>query len=156
MKTQYIQLSDRIAWNSKSLVEDILSKNKDLDLLYRKGMFFRMAIESNQTDITEMLLEYFKDNQLSRYNNNSEEYNNLESQLIEVIEVAIDEVELLPEMKKILSPYIEFENSVDSREHDFDEFDFPDEFDLDNEQNLEITASGQITEYNHNAATVLK
>ena len=50
-----------------------------------------MAIESNQIDITE----YFKDNQLSRYNDNSEEYNNLESQLIEVIKVAIDEVELL-------------------------------------------------------------
>jgi hypothetical protein len=47
-----------------------------------------------------MLLEYFKDNQPSRYNNNSEEYNNLESQLIEVDEV----VELLHEMKIIISP----------------------------------------------------
>ena len=87
-----------------------------------------------------MLLEYFKDNQLSRYNNNSEEYNNLESQLIEV-----DEVELLHEMKKILSPYVDFEDGIDSREHDFDEFNFPDEFDLENEQDLKITASGQIT-----------
>ena len=60
------------------------------------------------------------------------------------------------EMKKILSPYIDFEDSIDSREHDFDEFNFPDEFDLENEQDLKTTASGQITEYNHYAAAVLK
>ena len=153
----YIDLSNSISWEKRKFVQDILSKNRDLDLLYKNGRFFKMAIENNQIDITEMLLEYFKDNQLSRYNNNSEEYNNLENQLIEVIEVVIDEVELLHEMKKILSPYIDFEDSIDSKEHDFDEFNFPDdEFDLENEQDLKITASGQITEYNHYAAAVLK
>jgi len=112
MKIQYyIQLSDRIAWNNKSLVKDILSQNKDLDLLHKNGKFFKMAIESNSTDITEILLEYFINNQLSNYDSKSIEYYNLKKQLIEVIEVAIDEVDLLPEMKKVLSTYIDFEGS---------------------------------------------
>lgn len=112
MKIQYyIQLSDRIAWSNKSLVEDILSQNKDLDLLHKNGKFFKMAIESNSTDITEILLEYFANNQLSKYDSKSIEYYNLKKQLIEIIEVAIDEVDLLPEMKEVLSPYIDFEGS---------------------------------------------
>lgn len=112
MKTQdYIKLSDRIAWKNRSLVEDILSHNEDLDLLHKNGKFFKMAIEDNSTDIVEILLEYFQKNQFGKYDSQSIEYYNLRTQLVEVIEIALDEVTLSAEMKKILSLYIDFDGS---------------------------------------------
>lgn len=115
----YIELSNSISWKNKFFVQDVLLHNKDLDLLYRNGKFFNMAIENNCTDISEALLEYFKKNQLGKYDSKSEEYDNLKSRLVEVIEIAIDEVNLSSEMKKVLSPYINFEGSDTDTINDF-------------------------------------
>jgi hypothetical protein len=70
--------------------------------------------------------------------------------LIKIIENAIDTVTLSSKMKKVLSLYIDFEDSVDSREHDFDEFDFNIPTFSENDQDHEITISGNITEHNDN------
>lgn len=111
----YIELSNGISWDNKLFVKNILLHNKDLDLLYKNGRFFKMAVESNHADIVAVLLEYFINNQLSKYDAESSKFCNLKKQLIEVFEVAIDEVDLIPEMKEILSPYIDFESSEGSR-----------------------------------------
>ena len=52
-------------------------------------------------------------------------------------------------MKKVLSPYIDFEDSVDSRDHDFDDFDLQLPISFEHDQNYEITTSGNV-EHNYN------
>lgn len=111
---EYIKLGNRISAQNEDLVKDILSSNNNLDVLHGKGTFFIRSIENNNIKIVEALLEYFEKNQLSKYDSRSIEYYNLKTQLIEIIDIAIDEVNLSSEMKEILSPYIDFEGS----EHD--------------------------------------
>ena len=57
-------------------------------------------------------------------------------------------------MKKVLSPYIDFEGSVDSREHDFDDFNLQLPISFENDQNHEITTSGNVVEHIHNTEFV--
>lgn len=114
----YIHLSDYITWNDYNLVTKELSQLIELDVLYDNGRFFKFAILENNYEIFEALLKYFKENQLNKYEINSEEYNNLNNQLIEILENAIDGVDISPEMQQVLSPYINFDNSFEYRQND--------------------------------------
>jgi len=107
----YIELSNSISWKNKDFVQDILSKNKSLDLLYRDGKFFNMAIENDCIDIVVSLVSYFKNYQLAKYTPDSTEYLLLKNKLRSALETAIEDVELSQEMKKILSLYIDFDGS---------------------------------------------
>lgn len=108
---KYIKLSDRISWNDKSLVCDLLERNKDLDITYKDGKFFIMAVEDNNIEIVKILLDYFNDNQLVKYTTGSAEYLLLKNKLRDILEIAIEDVDLSREMKEALSPYIDFEGS---------------------------------------------
>ena len=110
----YIDLANGISWKNKSLVNDVLSKNVDLDLLFDKGTFFNMSIENNSCDIVNSLLNYFNSNQLAKYTTGSTEYLLLKNKLRDILEVAIEDVELSQGMKEMLSSYLDFEGS----EHD--------------------------------------
>jgi hypothetical protein len=107
----YIQLSDRISWKNGPLVSNILNKNIDLDLTYNEGEFFTLAIESNSVEIIKTLLDYFNNNQLAKHTSGTTEYLLLKNKLRSALETAIEDVELSQEMKKVLSPYIDFESS---------------------------------------------
>jgi hypothetical protein len=107
----YIELSNSISWKNKKFVQDILSKNKNLDLLYRDGKFFNMAIENDCIDIVRSLVSYFNEYQLAKYTSGSTEYLLLKNKLRSTLETAIEDVELSQEMKEALSPYIDFEGS---------------------------------------------
>lgn len=110
-KEDYIKLSDRIGWKSKELVEDILRKNIDLDLTYNEGELFTLAVENNCVEITKKLLSYVNDNQLAKYNSGSTEYLLLKNKLRDILETAIEDIEVSQEMKEVLSLYINFEGS---------------------------------------------
>jgi hypothetical protein len=108
---EYIKLSDRISWNDKSLVSDLLERNKDLDITYKDGKFFIMAVEDNNIEIVKILLDYFNYNQLVKYTTGSVEYLLSKNKLKDILEIAIEDVNLSQEMKEVLSPYIDFEGS---------------------------------------------
>lgn len=115
----YIQLSDRISWKNGSLVSSILNKNIDLDLTYNEGEFFTLAIENNSVEIIKTLLDYFNEHHLSKYTSGSKEYLLLKNKMRDILEVAIEDVNLSEEMKEILSPHIDFEGSEDGTINDF-------------------------------------
>ena len=76
-------------------------------------------------------------------------YEEDKSKLIVILENITSEMKLTSEMKKVLSPYIDFEDSVDSRDHDFDDFDLQLPISFEHDQNYEITTSGNV-EHNYN------
>lgn len=107
----YIQLSDRISWKNGALVSNILNKNLDLDLTYNEGEFFTLAIESNSVEIIKTLLDYFNNNQLEKYPSGSTEYLLLKNKIIDILDIAIEDVDLSEEMKQVLSPYMRIEDN---------------------------------------------
>ncbi|MCP5378738.1 MAG: hypothetical protein H6910_06450, partial [Rickettsiaceae bacterium] len=107
----YVELSNSISWKNKDFVQDILSKNKSLDLLYRDGKFFNMAIETDCIDIVVSLVNYFNNYQLAKYTSGTAEYLLLKSKLRSALETAIEDIDISQGMKEVLSPYIDFEDS---------------------------------------------
>lgn len=104
--SDYISLADRIGAKKHSMVLNILNKNKDLDVMYEDGTFFITAIEQNSYDIVNTLLEYFRNNQLSKYEPRSLEFSILKKKMYDIIELAIEDVKLTEEMEKVLAPYL--------------------------------------------------
>lgn len=102
----YIDLGNRISWGESKLVSKFLSLNKNLDVLHYDGSFFIRAIEDNNYDIVNTLLEYFRNNQLSKYEPRSLEFSNLKKKMYDIIELAIEDVKLTEEMEKVLAPYL--------------------------------------------------
>jgi len=121
---EYTNLSNAIRWGNQSMLLNTLNKNSDLDLTYKEGKFFILAVEDNNIKIVEPLLDYFNNNQLVRYENRSLEYILLKNKMRDVLEIAIEDVSLSEEMKKQLSLYINFEDEEqdisDYQEEDFD------------------------------------
>jgi hypothetical protein len=116
--TKYNKLSDRIALKNLDMVKSLLAGDKNLDLTYKEGKFFKISIKNNSNEILEVLLDYFKKNQLNKYEVDSEEYQNLKSSFKNILDDAIEEVDLSKKMKEVLAPYIDFENSIDERLND--------------------------------------
>ena len=142
-------LYNNFCWNEQKEVIKILSTCSNIDVFYKNGIFFEFALSKGNIDICNALLNYFENKQFLIKNKAYEEG---KTKLTEILENITDEMKLASEMKKVLSPYIDFEDSVDSREHDFDEVDLqflqlPISF--ENDQNHEITTSGNTIEYNH-------
>ena len=102
----YIDLGNRISWGEAQLVSKLLSLNKNLDVLHYEGSFFIRAIESNNYDIVNTLLEYFENNQLNKYEPRSLEFSILKRKMYDIIELAIEDVKLTEEMEKVLAPYL--------------------------------------------------
>lgn len=150
----YIKLQNAVSWKNEAFVKKILDGNKDLNVMFDDGVLLQMSIDNGSNSIVQVLLDYFKVNQLNKHQIGSKEYNNLHNQLTEILENLIEEIELSPEIKKVLSPYVDFEGSVDSREHDFDEFDLQLPISFENEQNHEITTSGNIIEHTNSTEFV--
>ena len=113
-------ISDFCSLNDAKLVKQLLNIFDDVDVLYNEGIFFDFAISKGNTDILEALLTYFENKQFPEKNNDYEE---AKTKLIKLLKNAIDQVDLPARIKELLNPYIDFEESTDSREHDFDQFD---------------------------------
>jgi len=137
----HTSLSDRIAAKKYDMVMNILN-NKGIDVTYNEGEFFILAIKNNSTNIVKSLLDYFKKSQLTSYDTSRVENMSREDQLLtskvrNVLDIAIQDVDLSQEMKEILSPYIDFEGS----EHDTLNDSFSDEYITSSPTNLNKTNS---------------
>ncbi len=117
----YIELGNRISWQDNKLVTKLLLLNKNLDILHDNGSYFIRAVESNSADIVKSLLDYFEKNQLSAYKEGCHEYHILKNKMHDILEMAIEDVELSLEMKQVLSSYLDFEGDLDSRLQEFNE-----------------------------------
>ncbi len=105
-------LYDYCRWNDSENVKNLLNKFSDfIDVLDDRGIFLRLAISGDNLEMLRSLLTYFEEKQFPRKNT---EYEEAKNKLIEILENATDSVDLSPEMKQVLSPYIDFEGS----EHD--------------------------------------
>lgn len=103
----YLNLTDYINWEDCTLINKQLQVVSNFNVLYDQGRFFNLAIASNNVKIFQLLLTYFKENQLSKYEVGSGEYNDLYSEFTEILENAADGIELSKEMKEVLAPYID-------------------------------------------------
>ena len=89
-------------------VKQLLEIFDNIDILYENGIFFDFAISKENVEICKALITYFEDKQ---FPTKSTEYQEAKDKLIEILENATDSVDLSPEMKQILTPYIDFEGS---------------------------------------------
>lgn len=95
-------------WNDTKRVQELLDLFDDIDILYENGVFFDLAISKNNVEICKFLLSYFETKQFPIKNS---KYQEAREKLVEILENATDSVELSPEIKEVLSPYIDFESS---------------------------------------------
>ena len=104
--------------NYTEKIIETLKEGKDINVLYQEGIFFRFAIKDNNLETCSALLTYFEQKQ---FPNKDDKYLEARDQLQEVLENAICEREISKEMKQVLSPYLNFEDEVDSRLQEFSE-----------------------------------
>jgi hypothetical protein len=114
----YYDLCSAIVYNYYDTVNYILSRDKNIDLRYKNGNLFIQAVEGNRIEILKLLIEYYQNNQLDKQIKSSSEYNVLKSNLINILQTAIEDVILSPEMKEVLSSYIDFEGSENNTLND--------------------------------------
>ena len=77
----------------------LMQHHKNIDIMYENGVFFELAIVKDRPEILEILLQHTNNENIDS------------SKLVSILESIIEEVDLSPEMKEILSPYIDFEGS---------------------------------------------
>jgi hypothetical protein len=94
--------------NNFDKAKSVLTKDLgNIDVMYKNGALFEFSIIKNSTEMLKALLTYFEEKQFPIKNS---EYQEAREKLIKILENSIS-VELSLEMKKILSPYIDFEDS---------------------------------------------
>lgn len=136
-------LSNCLSLGKFEKAQMLLRDNKsEIDVLYKGGVFFDLVISKNNSDMLELLLKYAEDNKV--------DFPKLKEVLIDLTEGS----DLSKKMQEILSPYIDFEDSEDSREHDLDDLDFQLPISYEHDQNYEITTSGNV-EHNHNNTEII-
>lgn len=130
MKYKYGSLTTYICRDDYEEVLDILAKDKSFDVMHEEGKFFNLAVESNSHNIIKALLEYFEENQLKLC---KDEYTrlSLKQKMLDIIEIAIEDNELSPEMQSILNPYLrvdeEHEEYIEDTSTEDNTFNFTEE-----------------------------
>jgi succinate dehydrogenase flavin-adding protein (antitoxin of CptAB toxin-antitoxin module) len=124
--SNYQKLSTYICWNnnySLKWVSDVLKSDESLDVMQDDGKLFWVSIELGNIEITKALLDYFEEHQLSKYQEDIAEYHLLKCKMRDILEVAIEDVELTKEMEELLSKYIDFSDENEERENEIKELD---------------------------------
>lgn len=96
----YINLGNNISSGNYTAVKGILDTNPMLNILHRDGTFIIRAIENNQLEIVQLLIQYFEKNQLS--SNDLK----LKYEMQSIIDTVVEDTTLSPELEKILKPYL--------------------------------------------------
>lgn len=108
------KLYDNCRWNNTDKVKNILENYDNLDILYENGKFFNFAISENNQKIVGYLIKYFEDNKLNKSKKSLDLINNLK----ETLESCVYGEKISHEMQQVLSPYIDFDNSLENRSND--------------------------------------
>lgn len=103
---KYIKLSNYISWEDTKEVKRLLERESDIDLTYKEGLFFKLAIKHDNKELLNTLLEHFEKIQLKEKDVDSIEYKLLKYELRKILEEAVDSFEISEEMEKVLAPYL--------------------------------------------------
>lgn len=118
MSNNYIKLSNYVSYGNVALVENCLKENVDIDLTCDQGKIFISPVENDRVDILNLLLNYFNNYQLSKYEYSSQEYSYLKNKLKTILEIASEDVELSDKMKDTLSSYLHVDLNDKGTEQD--------------------------------------
>jgi hypothetical protein len=111
-------LYDLCRWNKTEKVKYFLEKSPvAIDILDDQGLFFRLAISSNNVAMLDTLLEYYKKTQLQS-DSNTLEYKVAKYNIQQILQDAIDTFNVSEEIQKIVDMYIPKETD---NEQDLDE-----------------------------------
>ncbi|MES2214513.1 MAG: hypothetical protein V4485_00630 [Pseudomonadota bacterium] len=152
----YIDLTNRVNSEDPEFLANFLAKYKDLDITYSNGRNFDYgtlliaAVEGDtkrgNTKITKLLIQYYETMQLPKLIKNSPEYNNIQCRFKESLVLAIDGEKISEEMRKLLSPYIDFNP---------EEYDSLDDNTVCNEDAAKLTEELYNTNDDHNTSNTL-
>ena len=129
-KRELEDLYDYCRWNDVGSVRDLLNQSSGvLDVLDDKGLFFRLAISSNNIEMLNTLLEYYEKTHLQG-DRERLEYKVAKHKLQEVLKEAVDKFDISEAMQEVLDKYIPKEEDSDSEQElgsieDLIGFDFP-------------------------------
>jgi hypothetical protein len=114
MKEATITLSLFCKWNFLANAASFLEADKSLDLTYDEGICFKAAIEHGNTDLLQLLLDYYRDNALN-CGNNTDQYQIAFMKLKSILTEAATRLDPdLPSYQAImgcLAPYVPFDQS---------------------------------------------
>ena len=105
------ELFSRVASRKVDRVKKFLSKNDQLDITYKEGALFAVAIRNDKYEIVSLLLEYFNTKQLSDLTIGAPKHNALKFKLKSSLDYALEQEELSPKMQEVLSSYIDFDDT---------------------------------------------
>ena len=108
------------------VIERCLKKHDNLDLLYKKGIFFKFAIGNDNINMLNALLQYYKD---QNFKDDFEDYEHkiTKYKLKLVLQDAVDTYHVSDEIQKILDRYLKCDEDTDTDQalSDFDDIDDP-------------------------------
>lgn len=120
------QLFRYCSWgiNFNEKIKEILSYNKNIDILYREGGFLHFAIKHDNLKLLNMLIEYYEENILKPIEG-TEEYNKAKYKLSEVLYKITESLDIKnPEIQGVLNKYIEiFDNNSSNGEENLPQVD---------------------------------
>jgi hypothetical protein len=86
-------------------VKSTLEKHPNIDIFYKDGMFFRLAVSNGSTKMLKLLIDYVEQSIFGKYEFGSVGYLLIKNHLVEVLEEQVDFEDLGNDMHKILEPY---------------------------------------------------
>lgn len=100
-----LELDDVIALGNYNLTKGYLDSDKTIDILREEGTLIKLAIRSENIEIVRLVLEYFEENQLSKYKESSLEHAALIHKMRIAVENSIAYIDT-DEMRELLKAYI--------------------------------------------------
>lgn len=100
--------------NCTKPVISLLAEQKDIDLTYDEGCYFRFTIAHNNIKILNALLDYYKETQLD--NCDSNQRMDRKEKLREILQSSVNQIlddNIFDETRSILKPYLDYDIDQD-------------------------------------------
>lgn len=109
---------DQPIWIEKT--KELLEDNSGLDLIYKDGILFGLAISNESIQMLEVLISYYEQNNLQS-DPDTIDYKIAKYKLAEIIQHEANAYDFSNEMQSLLAPYLPSEDDESDRERDFEE-----------------------------------
>jgi len=107
------ELYDYCRRDQNSDIVQLFKQHLDLDLTYKKGIYFRFAIKHNNVEMLKMLLEYYEKTQLQGDFGNQYAIPLAKQKLQTILQDAIKSFDISEEVQKVLNQYLSKEEDSD-------------------------------------------
>lgn len=96
-----IMLADYVSWDDNKKVSEVLNQERDIDLLYDDGIYFKLSIKHDNVKMLNFLLQYYE-----QTNFKSSEYKTAKYNLQQVLKDAVNTFALSEEIQEVLVKYL--------------------------------------------------